>query len=77
MYYVKSAKSARLRTYFLITRNVSIKTSTTENTNPKTATKDISPTLGPDSETKTMEVAIMFAPKTIAKIRLMIFDLMS
>lgn len=49
-------------------------TSKTEKQNPKTATKDISPILGPDSETKTMAVAIIFAPKIIAKIRLIMLD---
>ena len=47
----------------------------TEKQNPRTAIKDISPILGPDSETKTIAVAIIFAPKIIAKIKLMMLDL--
>ena len=47
-----------------------------EKINPNKATNDISPILGPDSETKTIAVAIIFAPKTIVKIKLTILDLM-
>ena len=52
-------------------------TNKTEKQNPKTATKDISPILGPDSETKTIAVAIIFAPKIMAKIKLTMLDLIN
>ncbi len=63
--------------YFLVILNKRTTIKKTENKNPKTAIKDISPILGPDSETKTIAVAIIFAPKTIAKIKLIILDLIN
>jgi len=63
--------------YFLVILNRRTTIKKTENKNPKTAIKDISPILGPDSETKTIAVAIIFAPKTIAKIKLIILDLIN
>ena len=48
-----------------------------ENTNPNTATKDNSPILGPDSDAKTIDVAMIFAPKIIARIRLTTLDFIS
>lgn len=63
--------------YFLVTLSKSIKTKITEKTNPKIATRDNSPILGPDSETNTIAVAMILAPRIIAKIRLITLDLIS
>lgn len=63
--------------YFRVILNKIIITNNIEKINPSKATNDISPTLGPDSETKTIAVAIIFAPKTIVNIKLTILDFMS
>ncbi len=54
--------------YFLVILNRRTTIKKTENKNPKTAIKDISPILGPDSETKTIAVAIIFALKPLPKL---------
>ncbi|MFL9832887.1 hypothetical protein [Chryseobacterium terrae] len=46
----------------------------TEKRHPKIATKEILPILAHDSETKTIAVDIIFAPKSMAKILLIETD---
>lgn len=71
---VKTGISQPQLYYFLATLNRSIIIKIIENTNPKTATRDNSPILGPDSETKTIAVATILAPRIIARIRLITLD---
>ena len=63
--------------YFRVILSKMMITKNIEKINPKTATNDSSPILGPASETKTIDVAIILAPKTIAKMRLTILDLIN